>query len=142
MMKRINPFLLPWLISIVATSGSLYFSEVMHFVPCELCWYQRILMYPLVILFGFGFFTRDTNIFKYAYLQILIGNIMSFYHYGIQKLGFYHPMELCSTGIPCTGIYIDWAGFITIPFLSFVAFSLLHIYFWFHLYKSKKTSSC
>ena len=138
MIKKINPFLFPWIVSIVATTGSLFFSEVMKFIPCTLCWYQRILMYPLVILFGFGFFTRDKNIFVYTYPMILMGNIISFYHYGIQKFHFYHPMQLCSSGVPCTGIYINWFGFITIPFLSFIAFSLLHIYFWVQYSNLKK----
>lgn len=139
-MKRINPFLFPWLITLIATLGSLFFSEVMKFIPCNLCWYQRILMYPLTIFFAFGFFTRDRRIFTYTYPLILIGNFLSFYHYGIQKLGFFHPVQLCSTGVPCSGIYINWLGFITIPFLSFIAFTLLHIYFWIHYYLNKKHS--
>lgn len=138
MTKRINPFLLPWLISIVATSGSLYFSEVMKFVPCTFCWYQRILMYPLTILYGFGFFKRDKNIFLYTYPAVILGNSLSFYHYGIQKFGFYHPMSTCSAGVSCSGIYIEWLGFITIPLLSFIAFTLLNIYILFSLKNIKK----
>lgn len=140
-MKRINPFLIPWIISIVATTGSLYFSEVMKFVPCTLCWYQRILMYPLAILFGFGFFTKDKHIFNYTYPLILIGYLLSFYHFGIQKLGFHHPMQSCNTGVPCTGHYINWFDFITIPFLSLTAFTLLHIYFWVQVIRNQKASN-
>jgi disulfide bond formation protein DsbB len=139
-MKKINMFLFPWLVSLVATLGSLYFSEIMEFVPCTLCWYQRILMYPLSVLFAFGFFTRDRNLFKYTYPLILIGNVLSFYHYGMQKLGFGASMPVCSQGVSCAGFYINWFGFITIPLLSFVAFSLLHIYFWIQFINNKKRS--
>lgn len=139
-MKRINPFLFPWLVTLIATLGSLFFSEVMKFIPCNLCWYQRILMYPLTVFFAFGFFTRDRNIFTYTYPLIFIGNLLSFYHYGIQKLGFFHPVQLCSSGVSCSGIYINWLGFITIPFLSLTAFTLLHIYFWIQYFQNKKRS--
>lgn len=138
MMKKINPFLFPWIVSIIATSGSLYFSEVMKFVPCTFCWYQRILMYPLTILYGFGFFKRDKNLFLYTYPAVLLGNALSFYHYGIQKFGFYHPMNVCSAGVSCSGIYIEWLGFITIPLLSFIAFTSLNVYIIFALRKQKQ----
>ncbi|MGF7535685.1 disulfide oxidoreductase [Bacillus mexicanus] len=130
MIKKVNPFFFPWIVSIIATSGSLFFSEAMKFIPCTLCWYQRILMYPLVFFFAFGFFKKDKNLFLYTYPMILLGNIISFYHFGIQKLGFYHPIALCQNGINCGSIYINWFGFITIPLLSLTAFTLLHIYFW------------
>lgn len=138
MIKQVNPFFFPWIVSIAATSGSLFFSEVMKFIPCSLCWYQRILMYPLVVFFAFGYFKKDMNLFNYTYPMILLGNIISFYHFGIQELGFYHPIALCQNGINCGSIYINWLGFITIPLLSFTAFTLLHIYFWIQFASNNK----
>ncbi len=140
MLKKINPFLFPWFISIIATIGSLFFSEVMKFTPCTLCWYQRILMYPLTILFTFGFFKRDKNIFLYTYPMILAGNLLSLYHYCIQKISSLAPMTVCTMGVPCSGEYINWFGFITIPFLSFVAFTLLHIFFWIQFFRNRKAA--
>lgn len=113
-----------WLVSIVATSGSLYFSEVKGFVPCPLCWYQRILMYPLVFILGVASFRDDESVTTYAVSLTLPGMMIAAFHYAMQwipDLG----SGICSAGIPCSGRYINVLGFITIPFLSLTAFILI-----------------
>lgn len=116
-----------WLVSIVATVGSLYFSEVRLFVPCGLCWYQRIMMYPLVILLGIASYRQDRSIVRYALPLTLLGGSISIFHYLEQKVPGFRPPSICRTGVPCTTEYINWLGFITIPFLALIAFTLITI---------------
>lgn len=120
-----------WIVSLVATGGSLYFSEVRHFVPCQLCWFQRILMYPLVILLGIASFRDDRDFRVYALPVSLLGMAIAFYHYLEQKVPGFGSPALCAAGIPCTVQYINWLGFITIPFLSLVAFTLITVFMLF-----------
>lgn len=119
--------LFSWIVSLVATLGSLFFSEVLHYVPCTLCWYQRILMYPLTIILGVAFYFGDRAVYKYGLPIAIIGMAFSFYHYSLQKIPFLQKFEMCTSGIPCSGEYINLLGFITIPFLAFLAFTLIAI---------------
>jgi disulfide bond formation protein DsbB len=122
-----KPLMLSWITAIIATLGSLFFSEVMHFIPCNLCWYQRILMYPLAVSLGIAFYRNDQEVYKYVLPFSVAGMIVSGYHYGLQKIPFLQKFEVCTSGIPCSGQYINWLGFITIPFLAFVAFTIITI---------------
>ncbi len=117
-----------WLVSILATLGSLYFSEIKGFIPCELCWYQRILMYPLVVILGIGMFQHDSSVKKFVLPLAIIGWSISLYHYLIQKVPGFAPIKPCASGVPCNVEYINWFGFMTIPFLALTAFSLIIIF--------------
>ncbi|UFJ39252.1 disulfide bond formation protein B [Brevibacillus humidisoli] len=122
-----------WAISVVATLGSLYFSEVLMFIPCELCWYQRILMYPLTIHLGIAVVRKDYNQSLYTGVLAVIGAAVSTYHYLIQKMTTLSELGASCGVIPCTTQYINWLGFVTIPFLALVAFlsiALLQYYIW------------
>ncbi|GLO68351.1 MULTISPECIES: disulfide oxidoreductase [Oceanobacillus] len=114
-----------WLVSVVATLGSLYFSEIRGFVPCELCWYQRILMYPLSLILGIATFQNDRSVKKYVLPMAIIGWSISFFHYLEQKVPGFAEIKPCANGVPCSAEYINWLGFITIPFLALVAFTLI-----------------
>lgn len=116
---------LAWLVAIVATIGSLYFSEVRNFVPCTLCWYQRILMYPLVVVLGVASYRMDRHAFAYALPLSVLGMFVSTFHYLEQTVPGFAAEALCSAGVPCSGRYIDWFGFITIPFLALIAFTII-----------------
>lgn len=116
-----------WFTSIIAVVGSLFFSEVMHFVPCTLCWYQRILMYPLMIILGIAVYQNDRVVYKYVLPFSILGIVVSIYHYSHQKFSLFKDFEMCSSGVPCSGEYINWLGFITIPLLAFVAFSVITV---------------
>ncbi|WP_025785280.1 disulfide oxidoreductase [Sporosarcina sp. D27] len=122
-----KPLLFAWLASITAMIGSLFFSEQMGFIPCTLCWYQRILMYPLVLFLGIAFYRNDQNIVKYVLPMSLIGVLMSGYHYAYQKIPSLQEFSVCTGGVPCSGQYINWFGFVTIPFLSLIAFVFITI---------------
>nr|WP_285876968.1 disulfide oxidoreductase [Fictibacillus phosphorivorans] len=119
--------LIAWLLSVIATLGSLYFSEVLQFVPCTFCWYQRILMYPLVILLGIAFYHQDHKINRYVLPLSVLGMLVSGYHYALQKIPALRAFETCTSGVPCSGEYINWLGFITIPLLALIAFIIITI---------------
>lgn len=125
---------LAWLVSIVATLGSLFFSEVMLFPPCTLCWYQRIMMYPLVLIFAVGMFPFDKNVIKFASPLVFLGWFFALYHNLLHFGIIPESASPCSQGIPCSAKYIEVFGFITIPMLSFIAFSLIAIMI-FKIYK-------
>ena len=122
-----KPLLLSWVAALIATLGSLYFSEVMHFIPCTLCWYQRIFMYPLSIILGIAFYRNDQGIYRYVLPLSIIGMLISGYHTLLQKLPYLQQFEMCTTGVPCSKDYINWLGFITIPLLAFIAFTVITI---------------
>ncbi|WP_407272909.1 disulfide oxidoreductase [Radiobacillus sp. PE A8.2] len=116
-----------WLISVIATLGSLYFSEIRGFVPCELCWYQRILMYPLTLILGIATFQNEFTIKKYVLPITIIGSSISLFHYLEQKVPGFAEIKPCTNGVPCSTEYINWLEFITIPFLALTAFTLITI---------------
>ncbi|QGQ44423.1 disulfide oxidoreductase [Metabacillus sediminilitoris] len=116
-----------WVASFIATLGSLYFSEIMQYTPCDLCWYQRIFMYPLVIILGIGVFKKDASIALYTLILSGIGGCISIYHYSIQKIDFLGENSISCGIVPCTGEYINWLGFITIPFLALIAFIIIFV---------------
>ncbi len=116
---------LAWLVSMIATLGSLYFSEIRGFIPCELCWYQRIFMYPLAFILGIATFRSDFTIKKYVLPLSIIGWCISLYHYLVQKVPGFAEIKPCVNGVPCNAQYINWGGFITISFLAFTAFSII-----------------
>ncbi|WP_188453378.1 disulfide oxidoreductase [Virgibacillus oceani] len=117
-----------WLVSVIATLGSLYFSEIRGFVPCELCWYQRILMYPLSLILGIATFQNDRSVKKYVFPIAIIGWCISLFHYLEQKVPGFAEIKPCANGVPCSAEYINWLGFITIPFQALVAFTLITIF--------------
>lgn len=114
------------LVALVATLGSLYFSEVMFFIPCELCWYQRILMYPLVLIGGFNLFKKvtDRSLALMMLMFSVIGGSISAYHMYIQNFKT-EVGGMCKGGISCTAKYLDIWGFADIPFFCFVAFLMI-----------------
>ncbi len=111
-----------WLISLVALLGSLFFSEVMRFPPCVLCWYQRIGIYPLVAVFSVGIVYRDTNVKRYAWPLTLFGFGMACYHILVYHHLIPESITPCSVGVPCTSRQIEWFGFLSIPLLSLFSF--------------------
>ena len=127
MLKKENLLFTAWAASFTAMLGSLYFSEIAGYEPCELCWYQRILMYPLVLILGIAVARKDTKAAVYSLAMSGIGGLISLYHYGIQKINFLSDTAPACGRVPCTGMYINWFGFVTIPFLAFLAFAIIFI---------------
>lgn len=127
-----------WVVALVATLGSLYFSNIRGFVPCELCWIQRIFMYPLTILLGIAAFTNDVRMRLYVLPLTIIGGSISLYHYLVQKVPGFANIKPCVQGVPCNVQYINWFGFVTIPFLALTAFTLITILLFVLHFKLKK----
>ncbi len=111
-----------WLIALLATAGSLFFSEVMGYPPCILCWYQRICMYPLVLIFAAGLFPLDKKVIKFSSPLTILGLVIAFYHNLLYYKILPESAAPCKQGISCTTVHIEWLGFVTIPLLSFLSF--------------------
>lgn len=113
--------------ALVATLGSLFFSEILKFPPCVLCWYQRIAMYPLVIILAIGILKKDKNLPLYVIPLSIIGMAIGVYH----NLLYYNILPEaaapCMMGVSCTTKFIEWGGFITIPSLSLLGFSVITV---------------
>jgi disulfide bond formation protein DsbB len=114
------------LVASIATVGSLYFSLVLQWPPCDLCWYQRILMYPLVIIIAVNILRNDKGFEAYVLPFSIMGAIMSGYHYLLQKTDLFTE-PVCLSGIPCSGDYLNWYGVVTIPLLTLVSFIVITI---------------
>lgn len=129
--------LILFILSLTAVLGSLYlenygnpilnlqngeglFPALSGYVPCRLCWWQRIFMYPIPLIAGLSLLTKEPSS-KIIMLLSFVGACISTYHYIIQKIPINTGFE-CSATNPCSAFYIDYFGFITIPFLALVAF--------------------
>lgn len=124
--------LLVWTVALVATLGSLFYSEFIGYAPCDLCWTQRIFIYPLVIIYGTALLKKNLQIALPALILSIISLPISLYHYGLQKLSFLQESGSFCTNIPCNLQYINYFGFITIPFLAGLALLIiisLHVLF-------------
>jgi disulfide bond formation protein DsbB len=114
-----------WILAVISTLGSLFFSEVMHFPPCVLCWYQRICMYPLCVILLGGLFPLDKKVIRYVFPLVLIGWLIATYHNLLYAKIISESSAPCIQGISCTSVQIEWFGFVTIPLLSLMSFSLI-----------------
>jgi disulfide bond formation protein DsbB len=112
-----------WVIASVSTLGALFFSEVMQLPPCVLCWYQRIFMFPLVLMLPAALFPFDARIVRYALPLSLIGGLIAFFHVLLVAGVIPEDIKPCTQGVPCSETQIEWFGFLTIPLLSLLAFS-------------------
>lgn len=121
-----NGLYLSFATALIATLGSLYLSEVLGYVPCELCWFQRIFMYPLVVLLGIAAVKQDIGVTRYVLPLASVGICISIFHYALQKVPFLHDQAaMCTSGVPCNEDYLDWWGFVTIPLLCLTAFAII-----------------
>ncbi|MBO1002945.1 disulfide oxidoreductase [Pseudogracilibacillus auburnensis] len=120
--KQETLLLIIWTQTLLATFGSLFYSEIMGYLPCDLCWIQRILMYPLVIIYGVALVKKNVEIALPGLILSGIGMLFSAYHYGLQKFPPLSDAGGFCTNIPCNLQYVNYFGFITIPFLAGVAF--------------------
>jgi disulfide bond formation protein DsbB len=114
-----------WLLAAVSTTGSVFFSYVMEFAPCVLCWYQRICLFPLVIILAAGLFPLDKSVVKFALPLAIAGWLTALYHTLLYSGIIPESIQPCSQGVSCTEEYIDIFGFITIPMLSLLSFSTI-----------------
>jgi len=131
-----------FLFAFISMLGSLYFSTFgdpvknllsgqifpldSGFQPCELCWFARILMYPITFISLVGLIKEDKHFTDYVLPLSTIGIFLDIFHYGLQKFNFPNPFR-CTLSVPCSALQVQYFGFITIPFLALVGFSLITI---------------
>lgn len=119
-----NALGMAWFVAVLATAGSLYFSEVANFEPCTLCWYQRIAMYPLVLILAITAARRERSGAVYAAALAAMGASISLYHVVLE---WFPSLEsgACDPDNPCTVIWFRVFGFISLPTLALAAFLLI-----------------
>ena len=112
-LKKYKIYLLhiSWLQALAAMLGSLYFSDILHYPPCILCWYQRIAMYPLVLLIPIGILKKDKNLPYYVLPLSIIGTIIAFYHNLLYFNIIPQSLAPCVAGISCTTKFVEFFGF-------------------------------
>lgn len=126
MKKNLNIYLyIAFTQALVATLGSLYFSEIAKFPPCVLCWYQRIFMYPLAIILPIGIIKQDKYLPYYILPLALIGALIAIFHNLLYYKILPESAVPCLKGISCTTKFIEWFGFLTIPMLSLFSFAVI-----------------
>lgn len=118
-----------FVVAALAMGGSLYFSEIAHFEPCRLCWYQRIAMYPLVVILGVAAWRRDVGVRRYAVPLAAIGAVISTYHYALEWFPWLDS-GVCAATAPCTLVWFRELGFISLPYLALSAFLLIIALLW------------
>ena len=114
-----------WLVASVSTLGALFLGEVMGYTPCMLCWYQRICMFPLVLILAAGLFPFDRRVVRYALPLALAGWLLAMFHWAVASGLVPERVTPCSQGVPCSVEQVTWFGFLTLPMLSVLAFSLI-----------------
>ena len=111
-----------WLIAMVSTLGALFFSDVMQVAPCVLCWYQRIFMFPLVLILPAGMFPFDRKVVRYALPLAVLGALVAAFHVLLVAGVIPEGLKPCTQGVPCSEQVIRWFGFLTIPLMALLAF--------------------
>lgn len=114
-----------WLIAMAALFGSLFFSEVMGLEPCVLCWWQRLFIYPLAVLFLVGLFPFDRSVVRYTLPLAVIGLGFAVYHYLVYSGFIPESLQPCGEKLSCAEVNLELMGFVTIPMLSIFAYSAI-----------------
>ena len=126
-MKRTTALYIAWTQSVVATAGSLYASQILHWVPCVLCWYQRIFMYPLILVIG-ACIAREVEDVEYiVWPMSIIGICISFYHNLLMYKILPESFAPCTASASCVIPYHFFLNFLTLPLLAFTAFLVINV---------------
>jgi len=120
-----------WIVVTIATLGSLFFSEVMDVPVCNLCWYQRVAMYPMVLILAVGLFPYDPGVLRTAGPLAAIGWLIALFQLLLIVGIVPESIQPCVKGIPCSETHLSILGFLNIPTLSFMTFSLIGVLLFF-----------
>jgi disulfide bond formation protein DsbB len=123
-------------VAATATLGSLYLSEIAHLIPCTLCWYQRIAMYPLAVILLIAAIRRDHGIRIYVTPLAIIGAVIAIYHRFIQLFPNLEGGTSCDPSVPCSAAYIEMFGFVTVPYMALSGFLLIVALMWLDRFNS------
>ena len=116
-----------WVLVTIATLGSLFFSEIMGVPVCELCWYQRIAMYPLVVILAIGLLPYDPRVRRYAVAFVSLGWTIALFQTLLIAGIIPESAQPCVQGIPCSETHISLLGFLNIPTLSLLTFTVIGV---------------
>lgn len=119
------PLFAAWVVASSSALGALYLGEVMGLLPCTLCWWQRVAMFPLVLILPAGLFPLDPRVVRYVLPLALAGWAVALFHVLLVEGVIPERIQPCVQGVPCKDVQIEWFGFVTIPMLSLAAFSLI-----------------
>lgn len=125
-----TPLFLAWLLALLATAGALFLGEVMGRTPCVLCWYQRIAMFPLVLILGIGLIASDVRSVRYALPLAGVGWGIAAYHVLIFWGVVLKDLVPCGKGSSCADADVQMAGVVPIPLLSLAAFTGILVALW------------
>jgi disulfide bond formation protein DsbB len=129
---------LAFTLSLTAVLGSLFYSELLNYPPCELCWMQRLFIYPQAVLFGVALLRKDKKIIPYTLVLSIIGLPIAIYHYFLQLLDSPGFCDVTVYSAKCSDNLLSNSSYITIPMMSITVFSLLIIFQLIHLKESRK----
>jgi disulfide bond formation protein DsbB len=121
--------LLAALVGLAAMLGSLYYSEIANFIPCPLCWYQRIAMYPLPVILFIAAWRNDRSIRAYVIPVALIGAAISVYHYQLERFPD-QASGFCTVDAPCTIVWVWMFHYISLPLMALSGFALISWLVW------------
>ncbi|BAL24749.1 putative disulfide oxidoreductase 1 [Azoarcus sp. KH32C] len=120
--------LLAWAVAAASALGALFLGEVMGLQPCVLCWWQRVAIFPLVLILPAGMFPLDPRVTRYSLPLALAGWMFALFHVLLVAGVIPERIQPCTRGVPCKDIQIEWFRFLTIPHLSLMAFTLLILF--------------
>ena len=133
-----NLVFVAWLVAAASTLGALFLGEVMGFAPCVLCWYQRICMFPLVLVLAAGLFPFDPKVVRYALPLAAAGWLIALYHLLLTQGVIPESATPCTQGVPCGQNQGEWFGFLSIPMLSVLSFSVINLVLLATHFKTRK----
>lgn len=120
---RKNALLFAFIVAAATTAASLFYSEIADYEACDLCWYQRVFLYPQTVLLGIAFIRDDRKVADYIIPLGMIGGAISIYHYALQRID---GSSSCPVGaVSCAVRYVFDFGYITIPMMSLTAFVVI-----------------
>jgi len=122
---------LVWILATISTLASLFFSEVVKLPVCSLCWYQRIAMYPLVLLLPIALFPFDAKVTRYAGVLVLFGWLTALFHVLLVAGFIPKSAQPCVQGIPCSETHLNIFGFLNMPMMSLLTFSIMGLLLFF-----------
>jgi disulfide bond formation protein DsbB len=117
------PWALPLAAAVTTTCalGSLYFSEIVNYKPCIMCWFQRTMMYPLAVILIVAALTKDKKVWRYATPLAVIGIALSTYHWFLERFPNLDA-GVCDAEVPCEFVWFENFGFVTLPFMALTGF--------------------
>jgi len=134
-----NAYIVSFLITIGGMVLSLVYSDIIGYAPCTLCWYQRILLYPEVLLLGLALWKEDRTITDYIIALSGIGVILALYQKYLE-LGGQSVLPCSATAVSCSKIYVQEFGYVTIPVMALTSFVFIFVVMLVHNYISKRNS--